>query len=244
MADGTGSVSRGLGLLALAAVAVAIAFVALSPRREEPAFPLAGLETPPVVQDDPGAIESLVREGKLDEAAALIQTAERASKNVAELKLQTGRAYLRRGEATKAAPLLQPLRSRLTREELLVLAEIFAVTGDPKSAVEFFDAALAAGAERSATLLARYAEAAAGAGDGPRALTLLSESLKLDPTSVPTRVSYATGLANTGRFDDARREAKAALKRDPSNAKAKELLAALDVAQGRIGAPGGVRPED
>lgn len=244
MADGTGSVSRGLGLAVLATVAVAIAFVALSPRRTESPFQIVGADIPTPVPDDPAAIEAVLRAGKLDEAAALISSAERSGKQVVELRLQVGRAYLKQGQATKAAPLLQPLRARLEIEELLVLAEIFAVTGDPKSSVEFFEAALGAGAGRTAPLLARYAEAAAAAGDGPRALTLLNESLKLDPASVPTRLNLATGLANTGRFDDARREARAVLKREPGNAQAKELLAALDVAQGRIGGAADARPRD
>jgi tetratricopeptide (TPR) repeat protein len=243
MADGTRSVSRGLGLAVVAALAVAIAFVALSPKREESPFQIVGGADATPVPDDPATIEGLLRAGKLDEAAALIPSAERSGKDVVELRLQAGRAFLKQGLATRAAPLLQPLRARLDREELLVLAEVFAVTGDPRSSVEFFEAALAAGAARSAPLLARYAEAAAAAGDGPRALTLLDESLRLDPSSVPTRLNLATGLANSGNFDAARREARAVLKRDPGNAKAKELLQALDVAQGRLGAPAaGARP--
>lgn len=240
VADGTGSVSRGLGVAILAVVALAIAFVALSPKRD-PAFEIATADAVATPPSGAAAIEALLLEGKVDEAAALLGAAERAPENV-ELRLRTGRAFLRRGDATKAAPLLQPLRARLDREELLLLAEVFAVTGDPKSSVEFFEAALSAGAERTAPLLTRYAEAAAAAGDGQRALALLGESLKLDPESVPTRLHLATGFANSGRFDDARRETRAVLKRDPANEKAKELLGLLDVAQGRL--PPSARPRN
>jgi cytochrome c-type biogenesis protein CcmH/NrfG len=160
-------------------------------------------------------------------------SAEAATQKEAARRLFIGRGLLRQGRAIQAAQELRAVRDRLTKEELVVVAETLAVGGDPRGATEFYGSALKAGAERNATLLGRYAEVAAMSGNGTLALTLLAEATALDPALIRNRLLYARGLANAGQFDAARREGQEILRREPANAEARDLLARLRFARER-----------
>ncbi len=173
-------------------------------------------------------IESLIVAGKIDDARASMIDAQARSTDVSALRLRIGRAYLREGLIGPATSLLVQVESALIKEERLAIAEYFLVSGDPFSAVKFFDAALRTGLPRTASLLGRYGEALALSANGEGAVAAFRESLSMDGTKPRVRLNLALTLANLGRLDESRTEAQGVLKIEPQNAKARDLLAALN----------------
>jgi len=85
----------------------------------------------------------------------------------------------------------------------------------------------AAEASNSAQDYDRLGLAWALLGGAPEAIAAFSAAVQRDPNSAPIRLNFAVSLANGGRPDLARREAEAALKLDPTYARAKQFLASL-----------------
>jgi thioredoxin-like negative regulator of GroEL len=181
----------------------------------------------PTSEAEVAEIASLVAAGKDEEARALMVDAQVRSKDVDALRLRIGRAFLHEGKVGPATALLSKVESLLIKEERLAIAEYFLVSGDPFSAVRFYEAALRTGMPRTASFLGRYGEALALSSNGEGAVAVFKESLALDPSKVRIRVNLATTLGNLGQLDEAMQEALAVLKIDPENEKAKTLLEAL-----------------
>lgn len=198
------------------------------------------VEAPKAARDESPAILKLIDEGRADEASARALLAESQGGLDDGARLRVGRAFLSKGEAKKAAPVLKRVRAQLSTEETLVLAEVFAVTGDAGTAAQCFEDALNRGAKRSAGLLSRYAEVLAAQGETDKAVQALRESLALDPTSTRTLLHLATALVNLRRIDEAKEEAHKILKQDPKNREAASLLDGLRKAETR-GASGGTK---
>lgn len=64
-------------------------------------------------------------------------------------------------------------------------------------------------------------------GDMPQAIAAFSDAVRRDPRSASARLNYAVAFASVGRAADARREAEAALRIDPSYERARQFLASL-----------------
>ena len=185
----------------------------------------------PTSEAEIAEMEALIVAGKIDEARALMVSAQVRSKDPAALRLRIGRAYLKEGRIGPATSLLSQVEGSLIKEESLAVAEYFLVSGDPFSAVRFFESAMRTGQPRTAPLLGRYAEALSLAGNGEGALVVFRESLTRDPSKPRVRLNRALTLANLGRLDEAAAEAQAVLKIEPSNLKALDLARALAAAR-------------
>jgi tetratricopeptide (TPR) repeat protein len=181
----------------------------------------------PTSEAEIAEIAALIAAGKDDEARALMVDAQVRSKDVDALRLRIGRAFLHEGKVGPATALLSKVEGHLIKEERLAIAEYFLVSGDPFSAVRFYEAALRTGMPRTASFLGRYGEGLALSSNPEGAVAVFKESLAMDPSKVRVRVNLATTLGNLGRLDEAKQEALAVLKLDPENEKAKSLLAAL-----------------
>lgn len=184
----------------------------------------------PTSEAEIAEMEALIVAGKIDEARALMVSAQVRSKDPAALRLRIGRAYLKEGRIGPATSLLSQVEGSLIKESLAV-AEYFLVSGDPFSAVRFFESAMRTGQPRTAPLLGRYAEALSLAGNGEGAVVVFRESLTRDPAKPRVRLNLALTLANLGRLDEAAAEAQAVLKIEPSNLKALDLARALAAAR-------------
>lgn len=185
----------------------------------------------PTSEAEIAEMESLIVAGKIDEARALMVSAQVRSKDPGALRLRIGRAYLREGRIGPATSLLSQVEGSLIKEESLAVAEYFLVSGDPFSAVRFFEAAMRTGQPRTAPLLGRYGEALSLAGNGEGAVVVLRESLARDNSKPRVRLNLALTLANLGRLDEAAAETQAVLKVEPSNLKALDLARALAAAR-------------
>ena len=149
------------------------------------------------------------------------------SSSVDSLRLRIGRAYLHEGQAGPATALLSKVEGSLIKEERLAIAEYFLGAGDPFSASRFFESAMAVGLPKTASLLDRYGQALSLSGNADGAIAVFRECLSLDGARVRTRLNLAAILANSGRLAEAKLEAVAILKLEPTNAKALSLLAAI-----------------
>lgn len=185
----------------------------------------------PTTEAEITEMEALIVAGKIDEARALMVGAQVRSKDPAALRLRIGRAYLREGRIGPATSLLSQVEGSLIKEESLAIAEYFLVSGDPFSAVRFFEAAIRTGQPRTAPLLGRYGEALSLAGNGEGAVVVFRESLARDDSKPRVRLNLALTLANLGRLDEAATEAQAVLKLEPSNLRALDLVRAIAAAR-------------
>ena len=181
----------------------------------------------PTSEAEIAEIETLIKADRGEEARVLMRDAQPRSKDVDALRLRVGRAFLRHGDIGPATALLSQVEPALIKEERLAIAEYFLVKGDPFSAVRFYEAALKTGMPRTASLLGRYGEALALSANGDGAVEAFRESIALDPARASVRVNLAITLANLNRRPEARIEAEAVRKIDPSNDKAIALLTAL-----------------
>ncbi len=182
----------------------------------------------PTTEAEIARIESLIVAGRTDEARALMVSAQERSADVDGLRLRVGRAFLHEGQTGPAIALLSRVQGSLIKEEQLAIAEYLLGAGDPFSASRFFEGAMKAGQARTAPLLDRYGQALALAGNAEAAIGAFRECLSLDSTRTGARLNLTALLANQGRLEEARVETLALLKLEPANAKALELLKALD----------------
>ena len=181
----------------------------------------------PTSESEIEQIETLVKADRIDDAILRMREAQERSKDKDGLRLRIGRAYLRQGRIGPAAALLSQVEPQLIKEERLAIAEYFVVQGDPFSAARFYESALQAGQERSASLLGRYGEALALSARPEDAVRLFKEALAKDPMRAGTRLNLAITLVNLGRTEEGRTEASLVLKTDPRNEKAIKLLKGL-----------------
>ena len=181
----------------------------------------------PTSETEIARIESLIVAGKEEEALSLMTGAQVRAADVDALRLRIGRVYLRQGLVGPATALLSKVEGALIKEERVAIAEYFLVSGDPFSASRFFEAALRTGMPRTASLLGRYGESLALAGNGEAAVNAFRESLGLDDSKARIHMNLAATLANLNRLDEAKKETLAVLKIEPANPKALGLLAAL-----------------
>lgn len=185
----------------------------------------------PTSEAEIAEMEALIVAGKIDDARSLMVSAQVRSKDPAALRLRIGRAYLKEGRIGPATSLLSQVEGSLIKEESLAVAEYFLVSGDPFSAVRFFEASMRNGQPRTAPLLGRYGEALSLAGNGEGAVVVFRESLARDASKPRVRLNLALTLANLGRLDEAATEVQAVLKIEPSNLKALDLARALTAAR-------------
>ena len=182
------------------------------------------------LEEQAAKVEALIAAGRGEDARAVTPELMARFPKPDDLKLRLGRAYLHHGDVGPAVALLSAVEPRLMPEERLAVAEYFLVSGDPFSASRFFEAA-SKDLKSSPQLLARHAEALALSGQGERAAELFARSVIADPRVARTHLNLAMTLANLGRFDEASKEAAAALELEPGNEKARELLRALKTAR-------------
>jgi lipopolysaccharide biosynthesis regulator YciM len=184
-----------------------------------------------------------VLEGDYDRAEELISAAVKADSEDVEPYRSLARLYRLRGEVGRAIRIHQNLLLRRNLDPaqrnavLLELAADFRQGGLLKRAIASYQEALEH-VPKSATALEALRDLLGQAGDHAGALEasrrLERVSGRRDPaTDASLQVRMAEAEHAQGRHDLARKGVKRALRRDPSNADARMLLAVLEAERGR-----------
>lgn len=170
----------------------------------------------------------LENQNRLADAIRHYQTAVEEQPWLATAHYNLGTAYLRAGEYDEAE---SALREAIHLEPDYVdalgnLGLLLAATGHERDARPFFERAAAA-APNNAVALGNLGAYHLNAGSPEAAITLLRRSVVADPNYVDGWVNLALAHLRTGDTESARQYADNALRLDPNNQRAREVLEAL-----------------
>jgi Tfp pilus assembly protein PilF len=167
--------------------------------------------------------------GRLGEALSEYQVAARERPHLATAHFNLGTAYLRSGDPARAEVALREAIQLDPDYDQAIgnLGLLFASTGRTDEAGEWFQRALRA-APTSAVAAANLATYYLGEGDARNAVPLFEQAVDLDPGYIAARLNLAVAYFQTGDEARARQQATEVDRLDPGNARAAEILRALD----------------
>lgn len=171
----------------------------------------------------------LEKGGRVDEALIEYQAAARERPNLVTAHFNLGTAYLRLGDTANAeVELREAIHLDPDHDQALGnLGLLYASSGRTEEAAGLFRRAVDA-APNSPVAAANLATYYLGEGDAKSAVPLFEKAIALDPRYVSAKLNLSVAYFQTGQTARARQQAAEVIGIEPDNARAREILRALE----------------